>query len=368
MLVKDFIKIIHRLAPPDLAMEWDNSGLQVGSSEAEVTKIGLALDATMATVNEALDTGCDLLFTHHPLIFKSLKSIEFESPEGAIIRRAITGNLCIFSAHTNWDAANLGVAAALADLLELEYRRPLDEAVRDFYKLVVFVPKGYEEPLREALFEAGAGEIGDYSRCWFTAPGEGGFHVPAGGAPFIGELGEDARTKESRLELLLPRLPSLSRICQIIYENHPYEEPAFQFHPVKLYGREGIGLIGTWPHARDPLAECREKLGSHFRCCGPKAGRVNTVALVPGSGGSYIKKAKGEGAEVLICGDVSYHQALEAEQLGLTVLDLGHFETEWPGILRLKDIIAKECPSVACQVLTQRSPWHYEGARSGVSL
>ncbi len=356
------MRIIHRLAPPELALDWDNSGLQVGSPEAEVVKIGLALDATQNTVREALDAGCDLLFTHHPLIFKPLKSIDAESPEGAVITLAMRGGLSIFAAHTNWDAAALGVADALAELLELEERRPLEPLALDFYKLVVFVPKGYEDKLKDALFEAGAGRIGDYDRVWFASRGEGGFRAPQSGSPFIGQPGEKARTGESRLELILPRARA-GAASLAIFKNHPYEEPAFEFYPIKIYGRnQGLGLIGLWPGGRDPLAACREKLGPGlFKYCGPKLGRVERVALLPGSGGSYIRLAKNSGAEVLMTGDVSYHQALEAEHLGLMALDLGHFETERPGLARLKELLDREFErrgeAVECLLLHQESPW-----------
>jgi putative NIF3 family GTP cyclohydrolase 1 type 2 len=365
MLVRDFMRIVHRLAPPDLALEWDNSGLQAGSPEAAVTKIGLALDATRGTVEDALAAGCDLLCTHHPLIFKPLKRIDTGSQEGAALSLAARGGLSIFAAHTNWDAAPLGVADALADLLELEERRPLEPLARDFYKLVVFTPKGYEGKLREALFEAGAGRIGDYDRTWFSVPGEGGFRAPQGGRPFVGAPGAEARTPESRLELILPRARA-GEAVRAVFQNHPYEEPAFELHPIKIYGRhEGPGLLGLWPHGRDPLAECREKFGPGlFKYCGPKTktGRVKRVALMPCSGGSYIRLAKNSGAEVLVTGDVGYHQALEAEHLGLMVLDLGHFETEWPGLVRLKDLLTREFrergETLECLLLTQTGPWH----------
>lgn len=365
MQVRDFIQIIHRLAPPDLACDWDNSGLQAGSPAAEIKKIGLALDATVTTVAEALDLGCDLLFAHHPLIFKPLKNISPATVEGAVLSRAISGGLAIFSAHTNWDAAAGGVAAALADLLGLEDRRPLEPGARDFYKLVVFVPQAYEAALKEALFAAGAGAVGDYDRCWFSAPGAGGFRVPPEARPFVGEPGSEAGVSESRLEVIVPRALA-DRAASAIFKTHPYEEPAFEFYPIKIYGRDqGLGLIGHWPDGRDLLAECREKLGlSAFRCAGPEAGRVKTVALLPGSGGSYIRLAKACGAEALITGDVGYHQALEAEHLGLSLLDLGHYETEWPSVLRLKEVLSKEFTrrneAVECCLLKQRSPWRYE--------
>lgn len=367
MLIKDFIKIMHRLAPPDLAANWDNSGLQLGSPDQEIRRIGLALDATVETVASARAKGCDLLLAHHPLIFHPLKNIMTDRGPGAVLKAALAGDLAIFSAHTNWDSAALGVASALAELLGLDNCRPLEPAARDFYKLVAFVPAGYENRIRRAIFEIGAGQIGDYDRCWFASSGEGGFGVPTDGQPFIGRPGQEARTRESRLEIILP--PSLAEAAaRVIREQHPYQEPAFEFQAVKIFGHnQGLGLLGEWNPPRDPLAE----LSCHpdfpvFKWAGPKPGPVNRVALLPGSGGDFGRLAHSQGARVLITGDVSYHQALEAADLGLTLIDLGHFETEWPGVRRLARLLHEELscsdPPVECLLLEQSPAWHYSNA------
>ncbi|MDR0881033.1 MAG: Nif3-like dinuclear metal center hexameric protein [Candidatus Adiutrix sp.] len=362
MQLKDLARVIHRLAPSDLAAEWDNSGLQVGSLNMEIKKIGLALDATAETVGEALAQKCDLLLTHHPLIFKPLKNINTDQGAGALAARALAAGLAIWAAHTNWDCAASGVPQALADLLELTGRQPLEPLARDFYKLVVFLPAGYEGQVRRALCEAGAGVVGDYDRCWFAAPGEGGFNVPAGGHPFIGRTGQEARARESRLEVIIPAAlaPAAARSVRA---SHPYQEPAFEFHPVKIYGAgQGFGLIGHWAPPRDLLAELSRVMGPiPFKWAGPRPERVSRVALLPGSGGSCLALARRSGAEVLITGDASYHQALEAASLGLTLVDLGHFETEWPGLLRLARLLADDLrgpkPEVECLVLNQGPAW-----------
>lgn len=365
MLVKDLIRIMQRLAPPDLAAGWDNSGLQVGSPDQEVRRIGLCLDATVETVAAALARDCDLLLAHHPLIFHPLKNIRTDQGPGAVLKAALAGNLAVFSAHTNWDSAAQGVASALAELLGLRNCRPLEPAARDFLKLVVFVPAGYENRIRRALFEAGAGRIGDYDRCWFAAAGEGGFGIPADGRPFIGRPGQEARVRESRLELILP--PDLAgAAAQVVRDHHPYQEPAFEFQAVKIYGpNQGLGVVGEWDPPRDPLAELvRQPDFPAFKWAGPTPGPVDRVALLPGSGGDFGPLARRQGARVLITGDVSYHQALEAADLGLTLIDLGHFETEWPGVLRLarllKEDLARFEPQVECLTLEQSPAWNYQ--------
>jgi dinuclear metal center YbgI/SA1388 family protein len=315
-------------------------------------------------VTAALEAGCDLLLTHHPLFFKPLKNINLDAPGGGLISRALQGGLSIFAAHTNWDAANQGVAHALADLLELTERRPLSPSPRDFLKLAVFVPKGYEPQIRRALFEAGAGAIGDYGRCYFQAAGEGGFKAPPEASPFLGQAGRETRAGESRLEVIVPR-PLADQAALAVLKHHPYEEPAFEFYPVKVYGPgQGLGLVGVWKPARDFLSQCREKLpAGGLKWAGPEPGLTETVALLPGSGGGCAALARRLGAQALITGDVSYHQALEAAELGLTVADLGHFETEWPGLARLEKLLSAELARLGqatpCLLLPQTSPWHY---------
>ncbi len=363
MRVRDLITIIHRLAPPDLAAEWDNPGLQVGSFDQEITKVGLVLDATPEAVARARAEGCDLLLAHHPLLFKPLKNIDADSGVGAVLKAALQGGLTIVSAHTNWDAAALGVARALADALELTDRSPLEPQTREFDKLVVFVPVGYEARIREAVFAAGAGTVGDYDHTWFGAPGEGGFRAPETGRPFIGQAGSEARARESRLEIIAPRSVR-DRVAEAVRRHHPYEEPAFEFHPVRVAGRDqGLGLIGAWDPPRDLFTELR-RLSPAFKWAGPRPGRLGRVALLPGSGGSFLHQARRRGAEVLVTGDVSFHQALEAQALGLTLVDLGHFETEWPGVLQMARVLAGELArrnlDLECRVLAQNGPWNYE--------
>ena len=364
MRVKEILGIIHRFAPPDLAADWDNCGLQVGSADKSVKKIGLALDATSATVDQAVKSGCDLLLTHHPLIFKPVKNFNLDSELGLIIKKAISADLTIAAAHTNWDSSAAGVAQALADVLELEDRRPLEPAGRDFYKLVVFVPLGYETALRQALFEAGAGVVGAYDNCWFSSAGEGGFRVPDNGRPFAGRPGERARVKESRLEVIVP-LSGFERASEAVLKHHPYEEPAFEFHPVKIARPgQGLGLVGSWNPPRDFFSQlARLSVLSGYKWAGPKPGAVSRVALLPGSGGAYLHQAKAAGAEVFITGDVGYHLALEAQSLDVTLLDLGHFETEWPGVVQMFKILSAETErlqiEVTLEVLAQDCPWNY---------
>ena len=362
MKLKDLANLVHRLAPPELASDWDNSGLQVGDLDQPVTRIGLAMDATLATVARAEALGCDLLLTHHPLIFSPLKSVNRHSGPGAVIWAAQAAGMAVFALHTNWDQAAGGVAQALADHLELTAERPMLPASREFQKLVVFVPSGHETPVKEALFEAGAGVLGDYQRTWFAAPGEGGFQVPADGRPFIGRPGEEAKTRENRLEVLVPAA-RVEEAALAVRAAHPYEEPAFEFQAVKIFPPgQGFGLVASWSPARDLFEELgRRPEFAGFKWAGPRPDRVGRVALLPGSGGGHAALARRLGAEAFLTGDVGYHQALEAAALGLTLVDLGHFETEWPGLIRLGErlaaLLARAGGEAVCQVLEEAPVW-----------
>ena len=368
MKVRDLIQLIHRVAPPGLASDWDNSGLQVGTSDHAVSKIALAMDATPHTVQQAIESGCELLLTHHPLIFKPLKNIDFSQGTGRIIKMAQAHGLAIVAAHTNWDCASGGMALALAEALNLRPENPLEPSELDCLKLVVFVPEGHEETLREALFKAGAGSTGTYDSCWFGASGQGGFTAPLDGKPFIGQAGQKTQTSEIRLEMVVPHGKKLE-IIKAIFAAHPYEEPAFELHSVKIFGRDqGLGLICHWDQPRN-LFEELNRFSNAYKWAGPCPELVKRVALLPGSGGGYLSLAKRQGAEVLITADVSYHQAQEADELGMTVVDLGHFESEWPGVVSLGVRLEAELKSfgadVKCLVLPRQGLWNYNYSRWG---
>ncbi len=369
MRLFELVELIQTLAPSDLAEQWDNPGLQVGSLGKEITRIGFALDATLPIVKQAIEKGCDLLLAHHPLIFKPLKNINFQNETGAIVEIAAQNGLAIYAAHTNWDSSPQGVGQALADFLGLDSLEPLQAAERDFYKVVVFVPPSHADVLRQAIFAVGAGQIGAYDKCSFAAPGEGGFRSPSESRPFIGEPGSVSTTAELRLELILPAKLA-PQVSQAIFAHHPYEEPAFEFYPIKTMGPEtGLGRMAIWPEARDLLAELK-RLGLPFKWAGPAPRHVRRVALLPGSGGSFVALAKAKGAEALITGDAGHHHALEAQALGLSLIDLGHHGTEWPGVIQLERLLRKKLlqagrTEVECLLLAQPDPWCYWGENGG---
>lgn len=329
--LSDIIGIINRIAPLSLAEDWDNPGLQVGDPAAPVERIMVALDAGPEAINAALADHCTLLLTHHPLIFKPLKRISTADATGSLIIKALQHDLAIVALHTNYDIAAGGVNDLLAERLGLTDCQPLKvTAVDQLVKLCVFVPQGYEEQVQTALFRV-SGVLGKYSECSFQVAGTGTFKPLAGATPFIGQVGERANVAETRVEVLLRRADQAAAVKALLAA-HPYEEPAFDLVPLLNEGpRHGLGRIGmVAPTTLGAFADqVKERLAvPHVRLVGAADRPLKKVAICGGSGASLLWEAARQGADLLVTGDVKYHEALEAAALGVALLDAGHFATE----------------------------------------
>ncbi|MDY6850955.1 MAG: Nif3-like dinuclear metal center hexameric protein [Thermodesulfobacteriota bacterium] len=365
--VKDILALIERLAPARLTAQWDNCGLMVGRPEVPIRKAALALDPTLYTIQAAHDLGAQLLLTHHPLIFSPLKSLNLDKEPAAVAALALKLGLAIVSAHTNLDAAADGVSWALARRLGLQDIQTLERMTgADKFKLTVFVPLGYEGQVRTALFQAGAGRIGAYTGCSFSGRGEGTFTPEKGAKPFMGQTGQAERVSESRLEVLV-ETEVLDEVIAALTKAHPYEEAAYDVYRLaSLSGREGFGCLGNLNkklNIEDLVEQVKTKLEVDIvRVAAMRPGPIEKVAVMGGSGGSMVGLAKSRGAEVLITGDIGYHQAREAEYLSLCVIDAGHFATERPVLMelaeRLTALARKEGLAVDFEVLTgENDPW-----------
>jgi len=344
--VSDIVGIINVLAPFSLAEEWDNAGLQVGNPAAPAGKIMVSLDPGRNAVEAAVAAGCQLLLTHHPLIFRPLKKISTADPPGRLLSFAISNDLAIIALHTNFDISDGGVNDLLAERLGVSCCAPLKVTfVDELVKLSVFVPKGYEEKVMEALFRF-SGIIGNYSECSFRTDGIGTFKPLQGAEPFKGEIGKREYAEENRIEVLL-RKGDMNAAIKSLIAAHPYEEPAFDLYPLLNKGKAaGIGRIGVLSQPLtlvDFALTVKERLCPNgVRFVGDAERPVMKVALCGGSGASLFREARNQGAEVLVTGDVKYHEAREAEELGLALVDAGHFATELPMILGLKKQLGNE--------------------------
>jgi dinuclear metal center YbgI/SA1388 family protein len=329
----DFIGLINQLYPPDLAEEWDNVGLQAGDPGSPIERIMVALDPTLTNLEHAQNHNCQLLLTHHPLIFKPLKQISTSDPTGKCLAYALRHNINIVCAHTNLDSGSDGLNDWLATTLGLEHLKVLQPSGREgFFKLVVYVPSSHAQEVLEGLFRGGAGHIGAYDKCAFAINGRGQFRPLEGSSPFVGNAGELEQVEETRVETIVPRR-HLNKVLKHMLKAHPYEEVAYDlFELNKQSDTAGLGRLGKLSTATslEQFAHtCKERLGCEgLRMVGNSAAKVHKVAVCSGSGSGAMREAKFSGADTLVTGDLKYHEAQSALEMGLSVIDAGHFATE----------------------------------------
>ncbi len=365
--VADLTSLMEDWAPAWTAESWDRVGLVTGDPGAAVARAWVALDLTPELLREALAAGVDMLLLHHPPLFKPLTDLCSHRPATARLVQAAAQGLAIFAAHTNLDAAPGGVNDALAQRLGLGQTRPLMPlAEGGLVKLVTFLPPDHYEEVSAALFAAGAGRIGIYRDCAFVASGTGTFLAPPEANPYLGRAGQPEKVSELRLETLVPQ----ARVAQALAAlrlAHPYEEPAVDVYPLRQapagHGLGRVGSLATPRPAEEFAAWAAVELGARAPLlAGACPLRLTRVAVVGGSGGDLLQEAARAGAEILVTGEARYHAAQEAEDLGLGLLTLGHFQTEavivQPWARRLTDELARR--NLDCQVEAYQAgqdPW-----------
>lgn len=367
--VSEIIRLIEELAPPYLAEKWDNSGLQLGDPGEQITSLLLTLDVTSTVCAEAREKGAGLIVSHHPLIFKPLKGIYLNRPEGEIIRFLITHGISVYAAHTNLDLADGGVNTALAQALDLNGLSILQETGRDtYYKLAVFVPAGHLDQVRSTIAEAGAGWIGNYSHCTFASPGTGTFKPLSGTNPFIGNIGEIEQVQELRLETVVPA-NRVDGVLRAMIKAHPYEEVAYDLYrlenPGAAYGLGRVGVL-TQPVAFDRFAEkVKEALGlTALRFGGALQEPVSKVAVCGGAGADLWEAALSLGADTLVTSDIKYHTAQQILDAGLKFVDPGHYGTEAVALPLLQKHLQRRCQELNMDIEvilseTKTDPFEY---------
>jgi dinuclear metal center YbgI/SA1388 family protein len=326
---------MEHIAPCSLAEEWDNPGLLVGSPAQEIHKILVCLDISEPVLQHAVATGCDMILSHHPLIFHAIKKVRTDLPLGRMLQKLLANNIAVYAAHTNLDIASGGVNDVLAERIGLTELKPLEvTAEEELVKLVVYVPADYADRVRMAVMDAGAGYIGKYSCCTFNVAGKGTFLPLEGTAPFIGRQGQLENVDEVRIETILPAKLE-KHVVKAMCRVHPYEEVAYDVYPLKNRGRiESLGRIGLLQKPVQPeefAEQVRRGIGADYVRL-VKAGNkcIQKVAICSGSGAEFIAKASFMGADAYVTGDVKYHDAQQAAGLGLHLVDGGHFATEFP--------------------------------------
>jgi dinuclear metal center YbgI/SA1388 family protein len=331
MNCKEVIDKIEQWAPGDIAWDRDNTGLQVGSVEREIKKILLSLDLTEPVLEEAISKKCNLIITHHPLLFTPLKRIDtLKNHNSKLIEKLIKNDITLYSAHTNLDYTKDGVSFELAKKLNLQNIKFLLPIKSNQSKIVVFVPAESLDTVAQAVFNSGGGIIGDYSNCSFRTGGAGTFRGSEKTNPAVGEKEKFETVEENRLEIIAENWKTGS-ILSAIKKVHPYEEPAVDIYPLhNINNKFGVGAVGELENYLTMAAFLDKTAGDlqikNFRYSGKKD-KIKTVAVCGGSGAEYLKDAIQAGADAFITADVKYHSFHEAEEK-ILFIDAGHYETE----------------------------------------
>lgn len=358
MQVKDVMQKLERLAPPALKEDWDNIGLQIGDPDAEVKRVLLALTPSLTVVQEAVKKDVDLIVTHHPFIFKGVKTLRTDTAIGRMSQLCLKHDVALYAAHTNLDIAENGVNDVLAERLGLVDIEGLAETqARPRYKVVVFVPHSHLDAVKDAMFAAGAGKQGAYGSCSWSVSGQGQFCPLDGAEPYLGHVGAVEQVEEVRLEMLVDPV-SLHAVLSALRKAHPYEEPAFDVLVNEgSVVRESLGRVGRLPEAKpflDWLADVKSALALPVvTYAGPADGMVERVALCGGSAAEFLGAAKQSGADVYVTGDMKYHDAQQAVELGIPMVDVSHYAGERPVLEKLAAYLSMACESELDVMISQ---------------
>jgi dinuclear metal center YbgI/SA1388 family protein len=345
MKIKDITSYLEIIAPLSLQESYDNAGLLTGNAQWECTGIITALDATEEVVKEAIEKKCNLIVAHHPIVFGGLKKITGKNYVEQTIITAIKNDIAIYAIHTNLDNVVDGVNGKIADQLGLINRKILLPKKDILKKLITFVPPEKLEEVRNAIFSAGGGQVGNYSECSFTVAGEGTFAGNENTQPYVGKPGERHTEKETRVEIIFPGWIE-NDILNALKTAHPYEEVAYDVISLDNgYQNVGSGLVGE---LEKPVSEAdfldilkkafKLSVIRHTPLLGKK---VQKIALCGGSGSFLTGAAIATGADFYVTGDIKYHEFFDANGK-LVIADIGHYESEQFTIDLLFDILSKK--------------------------
>lgn len=363
MKIADVTRLIEEFAPTALQESWDNAGMQVGNPQAETTGVLLCLDVTEAIIDESIAKGINLIITHHPLLFRGMKSITGRNAIERIVIKAIKNDIAIYSAHTNMDSAWGGVSHLIAKKLGLADVEVLSRQQGKMFKLVVFVPNASLEKVRDAVTNAGAGRIGDYDCCSYQLQGEGTFRALPGADPYVGQVGELHREPEMRLEVVLPSYCK-NRVLRAMLDAHPYEEPAYDLIALENESKySGLGVVGNLPESEDAvqfLSRVKAIFGTGaVRYSGDVSKRVKRIAVCGGAGAEFVHDAVACEADMLITGDVKYHEFM-TDSDKIIIADIGHYESEHFTKEIFNEIITKKIPNFAIHYAElEKNPINY---------
>jgi dinuclear metal center YbgI/SA1388 family protein len=369
----DVIDVLDVAYPPRLAQAWDSVGLVCGDPSEPIDSVTVAVDATAAVLAEVPEGG--LLLAHHPLLLRGVDTVAASTAKGALVHQMIRTRRALFTAHTNADSASPGVSDALADALGLTVEEVLQPAAvgPDLDKWVVFVPAENADAVRQAMFGAGAGHIGDYSQCSWSATGIGQFLPHEGTSPAIGTVGTVERVPEDRVEMIaLSRLRG--HVLAALRAAHPYEEPAFDiFTLASIPGDVGLGRIGSLAKP-EPLSTFVSRVhdalpGTSWgvRASGDSAVSVSRVAVCGGAGDSLLDTVAGADVQAYVTADLRHHPADEHRRASdVALIDVAHWASEFPWCAQAAETLrATFGESLPVRVSAVRTdPWNIESTRN----
>jgi dinuclear metal center YbgI/SA1388 family protein len=356
------VEALEQLYPSSLAEPWDAVGLVCGDPAAAVHKVLFAVDPVEVVAQEAVDLGCQLLVTHHPLYLGGTTSVAADDPKGRVVHRLISSGCGLLVAHTNADRAEGGVNDALAGVFQLRDCAPLVPATEEVDRLVAFVPPAHADQVRDAVFAAGAGAIGSYDRCSWSTAGTGQFRPLPGAQPAVGEVGATEQVEEVRLETVVPR-QLRAQVLAALRAAHPYETPAFDvIELAALPSRAGLGRVGDLPEPMtlaaltDRVAEVLPPTAWGVRSAGDPQAQVRRLAVCGGAGDDLMGAARAAGADAFLTSDLRHHRSSE-RPAGLALLDAAHWATEWPWLAVAAEALARVVNVETVVSTTCTDPW-----------
>jgi dinuclear metal center YbgI/SA1388 family protein len=350
MIIQEITHYLESCAPLSLQESYDNSGLIVGDVTTEVKGVLIALDCTEEVINEAIAKKCNLIITHHPIVFSGLKKITGKNFVERILIQAIRNRLSIYAIHTNLDNLIDGVNKVMADKLKLVNRKVLLPSQNQLIKLEVYIPKTHFELVRNSLFEAGAGAIGKYADCSFSHDGLGSFTAQDGANPHIGKVGYLHLENEIKLEVVFESFRQ-AEILFAMRKTHPYEEIAYNLIPLSnQHSYIGAGIIGDLVEEIE-FEKLLEIVKNQFKTSvirynDSRKKIIKKIAVCGGAGKFLLKSAIHQKADIFITSDFKYHDFFEPEN-HLSVLDIGHFESEQFTIELIADILKEKFTTFA---------------------
>ena len=358
MNISEVIKSLEEFAPPALQEGYDNSGLIVGDSSEEVKGVLISLDCIESVVDEAIRKGCNLIVSHHPIVFSGLKRLNGKNYIERVVMKAIKNDIALYAIHTNLDNVNHGVNQRFAErigLLDCRVLRPMQGRL---LKLSTYVPVNHSEKVLSALFNAGAGNIGDYDECSFSVEGKGTFRAGGDARPYVGQIGKRHSEKEDKVEVVVPDYLR-GRVLQALNDSHPYEEVAYELYRMENDWKErGSGMIGNLAEEMDEadfLQQLKQQMNAPMIRCTPLTGnRVKTVAICGGSGSFLLGDAMAAKADVFVTGDFKYHQFFDAEGK-IVIADIGHYESEQFTVELLSEYLRDKFSTFAIQITEENT-------------